>query len=105
MDSMDILQDIIDLDRAAAARAMASVEEERRLSDESGEQSAKVNREMLDEERKKVREYCDKKDKQLSQKLREAESVRNERCRSLDESFNSLRTQWKSEIIKRITGE
>ena len=105
MDNMDILQDIIDLDRAAAARAMAAVEEERRLSDESGEQSAKVNREMLDEERKKVREYCDKKNSQLNQKLREAESVRNEQCKTLDESFNSLRAQWKSEIIKRITGE
>lgn len=105
MVNMDILQDIIDLDRAAAARTMAAVEEERRLSDESGEQSAKVNREMLDEERRKVREYCDKKESQLSQKLREAESVQREQCKALDESFNSLRAQWKSEIIKRITGE
>lgn len=105
MENMDILQDIIDLDRAAAARAMAAVEEERRLSDESGEQSAKENREMLEAERKKVREYCDSNDSRLNQKLREAESVQKEQCKALDESFNSLRAQWKSEIIKRITGE
>lgn len=102
---MDILQDIIDLDRTAAARAKAAVDEERRLSDESGELSAKESRDMLDEERKRVQSYCDKKEQQLSQKLREAASVQNERCKSLDESFNSYRAQWKAEIINRITGE
>lgn len=102
---MDILQDIIDMDRAAAARAKAAVDEERRLSDESGEQSAKESREMLSAERAKVREYCEKKEQQLNSKLREAASVQNEKCRRLDESFNSLKAQWKSEIINRITGE
>ncbi len=101
---MEILQQIIDMDRAAAARAYAAVEEERRLSDESGEQSAKESREMLSAERARVREYCEKKEQQLSVKLREAASVQKEKCRQLDESFNSLKEQWKSEILGRITG-
>lgn len=101
---MDILQDIIDMDRAAAARAKAAVEEERRLFDESGEQSAKESREMLAEERAKMESYCQKKEEQLNIKLREAASVQKEKCRLLDESFNSLKEQWKSEILSRITG-
>lgn len=102
---MDILQDIIDMDRAAAARAKAAVDEERRLSDESGEQSAKESREMLSEERSKMQSYCQKKEQQLNTKLREAVTVQKEKCRQLDESFNSLKAQWKAEILGRITGE
>ncbi len=102
---MDILQDIIDMDRAAAARAKAAVDEERRLSDESGEQSAKESRELISAERSKMRDYCEKKEQQLAVKLREAASVQKEKCRQLDESFNSLKAQWKAEIINRITGE
>ena len=101
---MEILQQIIDMDRAAAARAYAAVEEERRLSDESGEHSAKESRDLLTAERDKVREFCEKKEQQLSVKLREAASVQQEKCRQLDESFNSLKEQWKSEILGRITG-
>ena len=101
---MEILQQIIDMDRAAAARAYTAIEEERRLSDESGYQSAKESREMLAAEREKVREYCEKKEQQLASKLKEAASVQNEMCQRLDDSFNSMRDQWKAEIISRITG-
>lgn len=101
---MEILQQIIDMDKAAAARAYTAIEEERRLSGESGEQSAKESREMLAAEREKVREYCEKKEQQLSLKLKEAASVQNEKCRRLDDSFNSMRDEWKNEIISRITG-
>lgn len=102
---MDILQDIIDLDRTAAARAKAAVDEEQRLSDESGEQSAKESHKMLSEERAKVESYCQQKEQELNRKLREAASVQSEQCRRLDECFNSFKAQWKSEIINRITGE
>lgn len=101
---MDILQDIIDMDKLAAARAKAAVEEERRLSDESGEQSAKESRAMVSEERSKMQSYCKKKEEQLAVKLREAASVQKEQCARLDESFNGFRDKWKSEIISRITG-
>lgn len=101
---MDILQQIIDMDKAAAARAQAAVEEERRLSDESGAQSAKESREMLSEERAKMQSYCKNQEQQLAVKLKEAESVRLEECRRLDDSFNKFKRQWKTEIINRITG-
>ena len=101
---MEVLQQIIDMDRAAAARAYTAIEEERRLSDESDEQSVKESRGMLAAEREKVREYCQKKEQQLSLKLKEAASVQNEKCRRLDDSFNSMRDKWKAEIISRITG-
>lgn len=101
---VEILQQIIDMDKVAAARAYTAIENERRLSDESGEQAAKESREILEAERKKVREYCEKKEQQLASKLKEAASVQNEKCRHLDDSFNSMRDEWKAEIISRITG-
>ena len=101
---MEILQQIIDMDKAAEARVYAAIEEERRLLNASGDQSAKESREMLAAEREKVREYCEKKEQQLSSKLREAASVQNEMCRRLDDNFNGMRDQWKAEIISRITG-
>ena len=39
---MEILQQIIDMDKSASARVEMAVEEERRLSDESGEKSSKA---------------------------------------------------------------
>ncbi len=101
---MEILQEIIDMDKAAAARAFSAVEEARRLSDESGEQSAKESREMLSAERAKVQDYCKSQEQRLSEMLRRAESVREEGCKKLDESFNSNKARWKSEILDRITG-
>lgn len=101
---MEILQQIIDMDKAAAARVASAVDEDRRLSDESGEQSAKESRELLSAEREKVKSFCQKQEQELSQKLRRAESVREEGCKKLDESFNSNKAQWRSEIISRITG-
>lgn len=101
---MDILQQIIDMDKAAAARAASAAEEERRLSDESGEQSARESREMLSAEREKAENRCREQERTLSEKLRLAESVRAEGCKKLDDSFNSNKAQWKSEILSRITG-
>lgn len=101
---MDILQQIIDMDKNAAARAFSAAEEERRLSDESGEQSANESRAMLSAERAKVEDYCKAQEQALSEKLRLAQSVRAEGFKKLDESFNSNKAQWKSEILSRITG-
>ena len=71
---MEILQQIIDMDKAAAARVNAAIEEERRLSDESGEGSVEERGNTLAEE-----------------------------CGKLDEKFAANRNKWKAEIIGRIT--
>ena len=101
---MEILQEIIKMDKAAAARAEKAVEEERRLSDESGEEAAKAREKLVAEERSKVERFCREQESRLSERLSQAEKIRGEQCAKLDESFNAHKAAWKSEIIARITG-
>lgn len=100
---MEILQQIIDMDKAAAARVNDAVEEERRLSDESGEGSAKAREEAVAAERAKVEEFCKQQTERLNEKLSKADKTLAEECGKLDEKFNAHRSEWKAEIIGRIT--
>ena len=100
---MDILQQIIDMDKAAAARAEAALEEERRLSDESGEGSAKAREEAVAAERAKVEEFCKKQEGIVREKLSKADKTRAEGCGKLDEIFAANKQWWKVDVRKRIT--
>lgn len=101
---MEILQQIINMDKAAVSRAEKAIEEERRLSDESGEAAAKAREKLVAAEREKVAVFCREQEAKLSERLSQAEKIRDERCARLDESFNAHKAEWKSEIIGRITG-
>ena len=100
---MDILQQIIDMDKAAAARVNAALEEERRLSEESGEGSARAREEAVAAERAKVEEFCKKESIRLNEKLSKADKTRAEECEKLDEKFAANKSKWKAEVIGRIT--
>lgn len=100
---MEILQQIIDMDKAAAARVNAAIEEERRLSDESGEGSVKARSEAVAVERAKVEEFCKQQMDRLNEKLSKADKTLAEECGKLDEKFAANRNKWKAEIIGRIT--
>lgn len=101
---MEILQQIIGMDKAAAARAEKAIEKERRLSDESGEEAAKSREKLVAEERAKVERFCREQEAKLTDRLSQAEKIRGEQCAKLDESFNAHKADWKKEIIGRITG-
>lgn len=100
---MDILQRIIDMDKAAAARVSAAVEEERRLSDESGEGSAKAREEAVAAERAKLEEFCKKQEEVVKDKLSTADKIRAEECEKLEQKFAASKTWWKLDVIRRIT--
>ncbi len=100
---MDILQQIISMDKAAAARAEQAIERERKLLDESGEESARENDALVSAEREKSEKFCREKEQALEKRLREAKQLEEEQCGRLDEIFNAGREKWKAEIIKRIT--
>lgn len=100
---MDILQRIIDMDKAAAARVNAAIEEERRLSDESGEGSAKAREEAVAAERAKLEEFCKDQENIVKDKLSKADKIRTEECAKLDEKFAANKQWWKVEVIRRIT--
>lgn len=100
---MEILQQIIEIDKAAAARVNMAIEEERRLSDESGEGSARAREEAVARERAKVDEFCKEQTAKLNEKLSKADKTLADECGKLDEKFNSRKADWKTEIIGRIT--
>lgn len=92
------------MDKAAAARAEKAIEEERRLSDESGEEAARSREKLIAAEREKVAVFCREQETRLAERLSQAEKIRSDRCARLDESFKAHKAEWKSEIIGRITG-
>lgn len=100
---MSILQQIIDMDRAAAARVELAVEEERRLSGESGECSAKAREEAVARERAKAETFCAEQQKQLNEKLSKSDKTLADECGKLDEKFAAHKSEWKAEIMARIT--
>lgn len=100
---MEILQQIIDMDKAAANRVKMAIEEERRLSDESGEGLTKAREEAVARERAKVDEFCKEQKAKLDEKLSKADKTLADECGKLDERFNARKAEWKAEIIARIT--
>ena len=101
---MDILQKIIKMDKEAAARAEAAIEKARRQSEESDGEVARESSEIIVNQREKMERSCCEQEQTLNEKLRQAEKVRLERCEKLDKAFELKRSQWKSEIISRVTG-
>ncbi len=101
---MDILQEIIAIDKAAALRTAAIKEQMAKELDESGENAAKEREELLASERKKLERKTKELEKQLSDKQVESESERERETCRLDETFARYKDEWKNEIIKRIVG-
>lgn len=100
---MSFLQQIIDMDKAAAARVADAVEEERRLSGGRGTDLAKAREDAVAAERAKVEEFCKEQQKTLDEKLSKADKTLADECGKLDEKFAANKAQWKAEIIARIT--
>lgn len=100
---MDILQRIINMDKAAAARVKNAVERETQLSDDQGSRAAAERDELIAAERAKINVFVAEQEQKLSEKLAHAEKTRAERCGELDERFNAHKAAWKSEILARIT--
>lgn len=100
---MGILQEIIDMDKSAAARVELAVGEEQRLSDEFGEGSAKRREAAVAEERAKLEEFCKQRTEELNEKLSKADKTLADERGKLDERFAANKDKWKAEIIGRIT--
>lgn len=101
---MDIIEQIIKMDKAAEARVREAVERESSRLNETDEQAQRESRAAIEVERKAAEAFEAESGRKLDEKLRQAEETRNGRCRELDEAFAAHKTEWKSEIIGRITG-
>lgn len=101
---MDIIEQIIKMDKAAEARVREAVERESSRLNETDEKAQRESRAAIEAERKAAEAFEAESRQKLDEKLRQAEETRKGRCRELDEAFAAHKTEWKSEIIGRITG-
>ncbi len=100
---MDIIEQIVNMDKAAVKRVNEAVERESSLLNETDEQLHRESRAAIEAERKAAEEFEREAQQKLNEKLRHAEELRTDRCKKLDEIFTSHKGQWKSEILGRIT--
>ncbi len=101
---MDILRNIIELDKAAAAEAEKAVEAELQRLDESDEKYASRRERLITEEQEKADEALRRQSQLLEEKKRNAKAALVESTEHLDGVFAAHRSEWQSEIISRITG-
>lgn len=102
---MDILRQIIDMDNNAIARVEASLEKQRRRTDEFGESSERERENQLKAERVRNEALRLEQEKALEERRSMTEKSRDDRTRALDKCFDENRARWKAEILKRITEE
>lgn len=100
---MNILNEIIALDKSAAKRAEEEINAEKKRSAEFGNAAAKSRTEKVEIEREKTMKLRGEQEKNLSEKLSGAEKEKSRRQKELSDIFEKNRAQWKSEIISRIT--
>lgn len=101
---MDILRQIIEIDKNAAAHTELIVEAELIRMDESDEKYANRRERLIADERAKADEKMKQQSQLLEEKKRNAKAALVESTERLDGVFAAHRSEWQSEIISRITG-
>lgn len=101
---MDIIEQIIKMDKAAEARVCEALERENTRLNETDEKAQRESRAAIEAERKAAEVFESEGQQKLDEKLRHAEELRTNRCRALDDIFAAHKSEWKSEILGRITG-
>ncbi len=101
---MDILQKIIDIDKAAAARVEALREEQSRKLEESGKATALASERLIADEKNKLEEFRGAQQAVLDKKQNGADAAKAEEIRRLDDIFNANREKWVGEITAKVTG-
>lgn len=101
---MDVLRQIIEMDKAARERTANVRAEQERRSEQAGAETARRRSALIESEQKKLGEYKAAREAELAQRLSGAESVRAEQYARLDGIFAENAARWRADIIRRITG-
>lgn len=101
---MDILQSIIEMDKAAAASTKAAVVEERKRLDEKEKNADARRAAVLDRNRSAAENSRLSCEQALAEKKAATETALLESKKKLDDIFARSSEEWQSEIISRITG-
>lgn len=101
---MDILQQIIKLDKEAAARVEALREEQARKLEESGMAAAKASEKLVSDERARLEEFRIAQQTALDEKQGGADAAKAAEIKRLDDIFSANREKWTADIIEKVTG-
>lgn len=100
---MDILQEIIAIDKAAAARVEAVREEQSRRVEETGRSAASADEQTVQTERRRLEALREEQEKALAEKQKSTAQAQETRIRQLEDIFASSRSRWIADIIAMVT--
>ena len=101
---MDILQEIIAADKAAAARVEALRQQQETALSEGGKAAAQANEKIVSDAKKELEEFRAEQQRLLDKKHGSASSEAEAGKKSLDEIFSAHREEWISDIMEKVTG-
>lgn len=101
---MDILQEMIAADKAAAARVEALRTEQEDSLSASGMEAAKANEQLISSARQELEAFRTQQQALLDEKQRNAGSEAEAGKKRLDDIFASHREEWISDIMGKVTG-
>lgn len=101
---MEILQQIIEIDKAACAQVEALREEKSRQLAESGNAAAQADEQRISAARSELEQFRAAQQAILDKKKSGADAALAEEVKRLDDIFAAHRDEWQSEIIEKVTG-
>lgn len=101
---MDILQQIIEIDKAAAARVEALREEQSRKLEESAKAAAQLSEQRISAARSELESFRAEQQAALDRKKGGAEAAKAAEISRIDEIFAAHREQWQAEVLEKVTG-
>ena len=101
---MDILKQIMEIDKAAAARVEALRKEQERKLEESGMAAVKANEKLIADEKHKLEDLRNEQQAALDKKQGGAEAAKAAEIKRLDDIFGANREKWSAEIFEKVTG-
>ncbi len=101
---MDILQEIIKMDKEASERVAAVQSAHTIKQDQAATNAVRAGEEAVTNERRALEKFKSKQEAALAEKKATADAALAEQTARLDAIFAEHRSQWQSEIMQRITG-
>lgn len=100
---MDILRELIALDRAAAERVENVRAEQAKLIDDIGRIAAESDQKQVELERRRLEELRADSVNRLAEKRSAAAQAQRSQTERLDSVFAERRSEWIADITRRIT--
>ena len=100
---MDILRELIALDRAAAERVENVRAEQAKLIDDIGRIAAESDQKQVELERRRLEELRTDSVNRLAEKRSAAAQAQRSQTERLDSVFAERRSEWIADITRRIT--